>query len=258
MPSPFTLTQAKLLVGGYDLSGDLSQLAVNITSEAQDASAFGPGWRQRVNGLRAVTFTAKGNVDLGSSQSDSYLFASLGTNNILATVIPNGVTLGSTNAGTGFSMQAVHSKYSPGAAVGQLLPFDYEANSQGTLARATVLNDFTVGPLSTGTNNTAFYQLPVFTTSESLYAGFHVLGLSTALAGTVSAVVQQASSSGGAGVTTRGTFSAVSCRSGSWLTPVGSALLSTDQPFWRASITVSTGTSTGAQATGLIWMAVQA
>ena len=40
-------------------------------------------------------------------------------------------------------------------------------------------------------------------------------------------------------------------------TPVAASALSTDQPWYRSRITVSTGSSTGPTPNGLIWMSIE-
>lgn len=257
----FNLNQARVLVGGYDITAELRQLALNLSSEVLDDTRFTVGGptltRGRIAGLKTWTVTAGGYVNLGTSQGDQIIYGKIGGSTDLVSVFGNGIVVGSTAAGSGFGGNVVDSKYTLGDAIGKNLPYSFEAQSASPLLRAVVLNDFSVNALSTGVTTGTAFQLPTVSTCEALYAAFHVLGLSTAFAGQVSAILQAATSSGFSVPTTVVTFNAVSCRQGSYAAPVASNALSTDRTFFRAQITVSTGTSTGAVANGLIWMSLQ-
>lgn len=259
--SNFVAAQTRLFVGGYEITADLTKIVANVKSEVLDNTTFGTttptSTRSRIGGLKTAQISADGYANLGSSQTEGILFNKVGLNNDLVTAFGNGVTAGSTAAGSGFGLQAVDDLFKIGDAVGKLLPVSFDAQSAGPLLRAVVLNDFSASALSTGTTNGTAYQLPTPTTCESLYAGVHVLGVSTALGGTVQVLVQNGSSSGFGVSATRVTFSAATCRQGQYATPVASANLSTDMPFWRVQVVVSTGSSTGAQATGLAWISLQ-
>lgn len=251
------LTQAKFFIDGYQIDADLNKIDVTVSSAALDTTTFGASFVTRIGGLKTATVMADGYVDLGSSQSDGVLFNAIGGSADVVTVFPNGITALSTAAGSGYGLNKVDSKYSPTGDIGKVFAFSYEAQGAGPLLRAVVLQDFTSAALSSGTTNGSFVQMPTVSTCEALYAGLHVTGVSTGLATSVTVLVQQASSSNGGGATTRGTFSAASCRQAQYLTPVKSNSLSTDQPFWRATFTVSTGGSSGATANGIAWMSLQ-
>jgi len=167
--------------------------------------------------------------------------------------------VGSTHNGHG--MASAQANYNFGGASGVLLPFTFSAETRSDLVQAVAASNALVTAWST--DSTGGTIIPVSTagwdTGEKLYAGLHVTALSTGLANSVTVAIQQASSSGagftGAAVS-RLTFSALSCsHASSWKVPITTH--STDQPFWRALITVSTGTSTGANANGLVWLGMQ-
>ena len=264
MSGATVVTNAKLLLGPYDLGQDLKAITLNLSSAMLDNTTFpsvsGPATAAvaRVAGLKDASLNANGYVDLQSSASDAVIFGYLGSTSPLCTLFPTGIIAGSTQLGSAYALQGGVSKYGPiGGNVGTLLPFTVDVQGATTVCKATALDDFTAAAnaLSTGTTNGTAYGPFTFTSTQALYAGLHVTALSTTLGTTLSALVQQASSSGFGSSATAVTFSAQSCKYGTWATPVTAA--STSQTFWRVAFTLSTGTSTGGSATGLIWMAIQ-
>lgn len=264
MSGAVVVSNAKLLFGPYDLGDDLKSITLNLSSAMLDNTTFPAAGAaataaiSRVAGLKDASLNAAGFVNLSSSASDAVLFSFLGSTSPLVTLFPNGITVGSTGLGSGYALQGGVAKYGPlGGNVGQLLPFAADVQGATVVAKVTALQDFTGSALSSGITNGTAFQIHVPSTCQQLYAGLHVTALSTTLGATIAGLIQQASSSGFSSPVTRVTFSAQSCKWGTWATPIPSSLLSTDMLFWRVQLTVSTGTSTGAQANGLAWMAVQ-
>ncbi len=252
------LTNVRTFFGAYEISGDLREVALSVSANLLDATTFstasgGVTYHSRIGGLKDTDLSAKGNVNLGSSQSDATLFANLGSSGVI-TIFPNGITALSTNAGSGYGFQGENAKYSVGSNVGTILPFSLSAKGASTLAKATVLSDFTASALSCGTTNGSAFA-PTFSLGEVLYAGYHVTALSTTLGTSVQGIVQAASSSGFGATTNMISFTALTCKAGQWATPVTTT--STDRIFFRIQSIVSTGTGSGASVTGLAWMSLQ-
>lgn len=266
MSGAVVVANAKLLVANYDLGGDVRAITLNLSSAMLDNTTFPAAGSatatkaiSRLAGLKDASLNANGFINLTSSASDAVIFGNLGAAvNPLVTLFPNGITVGSTAAGSGYALQGGVSKYAPfGAQVGALLPFAVDVVGATVVAKAIALHDFTGTALSTGVTNGTAFQFGAVSTCQALYAGLHVTALSTTLGTTITGVIQAATSSGFASPSTRITFTAQSCKAASWATPVAASALSTDQLFWRAQFTVSTGTSTGGSANGLIWMSQQ-
>lgn len=248
-------TGTKMLVGSNDIGADLHTMTVNHASEVLDQTTFGSTTRNHLGGLFVTSIDAQGYVNLGSSLSDPVLFGrvSLPT---LVSVWPTGIQVGSTMQ-TGRGMNAVIANYDFGGSVGALLPFTFKAESESDLVRMVTLDNALSTAWSTDSNTSGAAPLAHCSTGERLFAGLHVTALSTSLGATISCVIQAASSSGFASSSTRVTFAAQSCKAGTFATPIAASALSTDQPFLRSVITVSTGSSTGAVANGVIWVGVQ-
>jgi len=253
-------TCSHVLIGGYDISADLTDINVNKGSEQLDATTFGQDTRIKKGGLKTGTIDGGGYVNLGSSLSDPALFANVGVDNTLVTVFVNGITVGST--GNGHSMAGAQANYNFGGSAGVLLPFTFSAETRSDLVQATAAANALVTAWST--DSTGGTVIPISTagwdTGEKLYAGLHVTAMSTTNAGTTLAVAVQQASSSGAGFTaaavSRITFTTLSCSHASaWATPITTH--STDQPFWRALITMTCAATTGPTANGLVWLSMQ-
>jgi hypothetical protein len=247
---------------GYDFSQQFTELMVNRSSESLDVSTMGSQTRKHKGGVQDVSVTGKGFVNLGTSLMDGIIFGKVGIDATLATVFMDGIPNVACSTAGGYGISGVSVKHIFGGSYGTVLPFDLDIQTQSALSPVVVLSNTLStaygdsGPWSTGANNGAAVPLSTngMSTSEKLYGGFHITTMSTALNSLgISAVIAAASSSGFATSNTRITFSAKTCKSGTWGTPVASGALSTDQPYIRAVITVATGTSSGNQATGLIW-----
>lgn len=251
------LTCAHVLIGGYDLSAKFNELNVTPAHEMLDVSTFGSGTRKKKGGVQTGSITGKGLKDLTSSGSDETLFMVVGLDDVPVTAFFDGITAGSTVAS--FGMGALSVKYNLGGQFGQLLAFDFDAQARTMLVPAVVLQNATVTPWSTDSSGGTVVAI-CSSGDRLLYGGFHVTALSTTLGATISGVITANSSSGytvsNPNGTTRITFSAQSCKAGTFAVPIDASVLSTDQMFWRARITVSTGTSTGASASGLIYFSL--
>jgi len=259
---PIVFTCAHVLIDGYDFSQQFTDLEVNRASEDLDVSGMGSNTRKHKGGVHDVSITGKGHLSLESSQMDPVIFGKVGTDAQLVTAFVNGIPWVACSTTGGYGVSVVSLKHTPGGSYGTLLPFDLDIKAQGDLVHAVVLDNALSTQWQPGANNGTAVPLSTsgMSTGEKLYGGFHITAMSTALAGAgVTAVIAAASSSGFATSNTRITFSAKTCKSGTWATPIASSALSTDQPFVRAVITLATSTavSTGNVASGLVWVGHQ-
>lgn len=119
------------------------------------------------------------------------------------------------------------------------------------LIRVTPLKDFLDTALSTTQNTAAAnYSTALPNAGES---GYYLMHLTSVGAGTTTrllvATVQAASSSGFAAITTEATFSRTSSEGSTWVTLTAP---STDRPWRRAVLTMSTAASTANSWKGLV------
>lgn len=121
-------TNAVILIGGYDVSGQMNRIALEYGAETRDATAFGDGTRKATGGL----FTARVSGTAWSDQPNpsDELFDNVGVDDDVVSIYPEGVTEGAEAVGGGFAFKSVFSRYSEGARVGDLLAVDFEAEGR--------------------------------------------------------------------------------------------------------------------------------
>ena len=124
-------TNAKVFIGGYDLSGDLNEVALEYGVEALDTTVFGASSRTMRGGLKTSRVTGRGFVQHGGGLVGESLFNELGQNDRLVMLFPDGITQGATSTGSGYMFKAVETQYSHGGAVGEMLSFDFAAEGRG-------------------------------------------------------------------------------------------------------------------------------
>lgn len=226
------LTDAKLYIDGYDLSGHSNQLALKHAAEILDDTVFGATSKSRVAGLKDVELTGGGFFEANSAafKSDDVINAKLAVADTLVTVCPTAAAAGD----VAFFFPALLAEYSPGGEVGQLMVFEINASGCNTLARGTVLEN----AAKTATANGTAQELGEVTASQKLYAAMHVLAVSGTNP-TLDLVVQSDSAEAFTSAADRITFSQKTAVGSEWATPVSGAITDT---WWRASWTLG-GTS---------------
>ena len=121
------------------------------------------------------------------------------------------------------------------------------------LIRATPLKDFLTTALSTTAVGTAYSTIAP-EAGQRVYAGWHLTSASAASTARVLVVtVQSASSSGFSPLTTEISFALTSSEGSSW----GYATPSTDRPWRRALLTMTTAASTANTWRGLVWAGIK-
>lgn len=181
--SSFTLTDAKIWVNNYDLSGDMNAVALEEGVEAQDATTFGAGTRTRKGGVRGVRMTAAGFLNAnGTNGSDDVLPVVVGNvppNLNVISIGPQGAAEGS----PAFILPASILRYGFGDALDAMLPFNLEASTARTqvgtptrpsLARGTVL----LSSQKTTTGNGTAFNLGAVAAGQKLYVAVHGLAQS--------------------------------------------------------------------------------
>lgn len=129
--SVIVLKNAKILLGGLDVSGQSNRVALEYSAEALDATVFGASTRTMKGGLKVARATGAGFWEAGTTGVDELLFAGVGTDDVVLTLFPEAIVEGSTSTGAGFAFKVTQSQYTLGGAVGDLLPFDFAVESRG-------------------------------------------------------------------------------------------------------------------------------
>jgi len=121
---------ARVFVGGYNLSGDHSAVSVALSAEMLDETAMGDSTRIHKGGLTVVDVEGSGHWNATAAHADDVLFGLAGVDDTIVTVFANGLTEG-TETDMGFAMLGVLESYNIGGDVGGLLPFDYAIRGRG-------------------------------------------------------------------------------------------------------------------------------
>jgi len=208
----YPLTDSRVFVGGYDLSGDHNRLTLALTFEALDVTGFNSGgYRKRIAGLGDVELSGSGFWEAGSGEPDTVLFPLLGTTEVMS-VLPKDATDGE----RGYAMQAVAITYEMGAAVGEVMPFTLAARGKTTVAQGMILHPPDTARTVSG-NGTA-RQLGAGT-GKRVYAGLHVIAAS----GTLDVKVQTDNASGFLSPTDLITFTQATTVGAQFLSAAGNA-----------------------------------
>ena len=228
------LTNAKLYVAQFDLSGDHNQLALDVGVQELIATVFGDTAERVRGGLGLIELTGQGFVSFGTGNVHEALRANINVADVPVTIAAES---GDDGEYAEF-FKARIAQYRLGAPVGQLLPFTVAASAQGQLPiQGTILGT----GAKTATANGTGRQFTAPTATKSIFAALHVLSVSGTTP-TLDVVITSDDNSGFTSATTRLTFAQK--------TAVGSEFLTAAGPFagetwWRAQWTIGgTGTPT--------------
>jgi len=225
--STIVLSDQKIWLDAYDLTGDMNALGLDYSAEMQDDTVFGDDTKSMKGGLKMVTASAEGFMN---TNTDQPLFDAIG-------VADKPFSFGAESAegSTAFTFKSVMSEYSPGGEVGAMYGFSASAAASGSLVRGTLMTNRTETATDDGTQRT----LGAVAADEALYAALHV----TAASGTnptLDVVVESSATGAFAGEeTTRITFTQATDVTSEWSSVAGAI---TDT-YWRVTWAIG-GTDT--------------
>lgn len=116
---------AKVFYAGYELSGDMNQVAVDYSAQALDVTAFGATSRTMRGGLKVVRASGRGFYSPGNNRVDPVLFDNVGFDDGLAMMFPETITEGATSTGSGYMFRVTQSQFRQGGQVGEVHPFEF-------------------------------------------------------------------------------------------------------------------------------------
>ncbi len=234
--STFTLTDAKIMLGGYNLSAYHNQISVEHSAEMLDDTVFGTsGTRSAHPGLKTVK--VNGTV-LWDTTLDGVLYLRIGATREVMSYAAFGNTVGD----FGFMTRGVNAEYNPQSGeVGQLMSSQFTAEAANTpLVRGQIL--IPILPALTANGTSTIVQLGAVTALQRIYSALHVFA---PIGGTgspgITVTIESAALIGFGSPTTRlthTTINSVNQTVGDWQEAAGPI---TDQ-FWRAKW-VLTGTT---------------
>jgi hypothetical protein len=224
------LTDCKLYVASFDMSGDTNALALEYGVETKDGTTFGNTTRINKAGLKSIVASCEGLWDSdGTDEPSDVYFSRVGTSQIPVTICP---TTGA-DGEVAFLFRAVQAQYEPGAQVGELFAFNVsmEGSDGAPLVRGFVLHPTTTARTSTG-NGTA-RQIGAVSATQTAYGALHVIAASGTNP-TLDVTVRSDDGSGFGSPTTRLTFAQKTAIGSDWQTADGAI---TDD-WWRVTYTI--------------------
>lgn len=238
--SSFAFVDATTWIAGYDMTGDLKSVALNIAVDELDNTPFGfGGYRSRIGGLKTVAADFGGFWQAGAGQVDPTVFSDLAVADRVVTLAPDDA-----EGTTAYMWQGGSFTYSPFGQIGDVTPFalSYLGTNGVGAVRGGVAK--AKGNVSTTGAIGSVQQLGDVAANEFLFATLHVFSAGT----TITVQVQSDDNAGFTTPTTRGTFSGITTVGGTWLTKVAGAITDT---YWRLNVSAITGTFSIAGAIGI-------
>lgn len=228
MPT-FVLTNARIVVGPYELSGQMNSINLNYEAEMKDDTVFGTaGTRSNKPGLKNLAIQGSGFWD---SSIDQPRYDRIGANREVATVS----SLGQAEGDRCFFTRGVDGAYNPlSGEVGELVGFELDMHAADTqLVRGAV----GATGIKTASGNSVGVQLGAIGALQRFYAALHALDPITGTLPTLDVTIESDDNSGFTTPTTQVTFAQVTTVPGAqWATPVVGPI--TDD-WWRVVWTIS-------------------
>lgn len=222
------VTDAKIYVAQFNLSGDLRATRLEYGAEPQDDTVFGDDTRSMKGGLKTVQLQHEGFWSGGTGNVDDVLWSRIGTADVPVTVSPDGGDAGE----VAHFFNALHAKYEPGASIGEMFRFTVTAHATGSLILGTVMRNAT----ETATGNGTGYQLGAVSATQRVYGALHVTSASAG--DTLDVIVESdATDTWGGSESTRLTFTQIS--GGTASSELISAAGAITDTWWRAAWTIA-------------------
>lgn len=220
---------AKILLEGRDMSGELNTVELAYSSETPEKTTFGDSSRRRLPGVLDVSASMNGYWDhVGASDSlDKDLFDRIAAASGLVSMSPTG-TLGD----PGFSFKAQAAEYTPGASHGEVLAFTLTMNGDGPLIRGTVMENSAFIADADGTGR----ELGAAAATDTLYSFLHVVAASGSTP-TLDVVVESDDAADFVGATTELTHPQFTAVGADLQTKVGAIT----NAFYRLVVTITGG-----------------
>ena len=228
------LTNVKLLVDGRDLSGQMNAIGLEYGVDALDATVYGTDTRLNSGGLKTTTMSHQG---YWAADDDQHIFSRVGAKAVV-TICPSDFADGQ----PAYFNEVVHSTYTLGGAVGELLPFSFDAEAAGTLVQGEVLKPLAA---ETSAGNSTGSQIGAVSAGQSFYAALHITAIS---GGTLTVSIQSDDNSGFTSPITQATFTAATVPGGELR--IVSGAISDD--YWRAVWTLTGGSATFIVSAGIL------
>ena len=160
--SEFVLTNGKLYLGGYDLSGQMNSIAADLSVETPETTAMGATAKVRLPGIKDAKVSLNGYF-----AEETILFDSTGVLVAPAmTIAPTGVA-----NETCWIFRPALAKYSYGGKIGDVNSYKVEGEGSGPFVQGTIL----LPSLDrTATSTSTPYEVGAATATKTIYGVLHV------------------------------------------------------------------------------------
>jgi hypothetical protein len=222
------LTDCKILLGGYNLSGYHNSLEISHGAEMLDDTVFGTsGTRSAKPGL--LNFESNGSV-FWDTELDGVVYNRIGADREVHSYAMEGNVAGDIT----FAIRGINATYNPlSGEVGQLLQSEFTARSSNSpLVRGQLF--LPLGTPLTASGNSAVSQLGAVITGRKVYMSVHVVAVSGTTP-SITFTLQSDNAVGFPSSTTQGTMTAMTAIGAQWMEVAGPI---TDD-YWRVGYTIS-------------------
>jgi hypothetical protein len=181
------LSNVKLWVAGYDMSGKLNAIALDDKPDVLDNTTFGCTAKNRKKGLPVVTAALAGFFE--AEETDEYF------SNFVLTDVPMTIAPTSILGGPAYSFLSRNTEYNWGGMVGEMGKFNVKAESVGTkMIRGRILENGSTPRIITA-HGTAF-NFGVVAEEKNLYGVIHVVNAAKAAGDTLDVIIESDSAEG--------------------------------------------------------------
>lgn len=211
------LLDARLFVGGADLSGSSNQIEVEASVEDKETTNYrSNGAKERLGGLFEAELSGSGQWEAGdASMVDDNQWATLVSRALAPwTMCPTDAVAGA----VAYLTAALQSEYNFLGEVGDVAPWEGSAKSSWPMPRGQVAHPPGTARTATGTGTAV--QLGAVPAGKHLYAALHVLS-ATGTTPSLTASVESDNAVGFPSPVTVATFAAATARGGQILRAAG-------------------------------------
>jgi hypothetical protein len=236
------LTDARIWLNAYDLSGTTNQVGVEASRVDLDVTNFDSGgWQENIGGRLSTTVNVAGFLDFAAGKSETAFDASWGAATNVLTIAADDAAGSTAVFGRGFHGELVRLGGAPGTDVarasGTFMSNAAQVEGQIFIAKATQ---------SGASGNSGVIQLGAVAAGESVYCGLHVFEVTGG--GSLAVSLSSDDGAGFGSPTSRISMTAATAAGAE----IKSAAGAITDDYWRVSWTLSTGTATFAVVVGIL------
>lgn len=224
-------TSPKIFYGALGLAANLKEFTLTPGAEMLDSSCFGNTTKVYAPGLKSVSCTASGLVDLTDDGQEELTYGYIGLSNVPVSLFPTNTP---TEMSPAYFFASSGATYSIGGTHGENLRFNFTAQCSHSygLQRGYVLEPGTTARTATG-NGTGAVTPGAVGAAQYLYAVLHVVSASAG--DTLDVIIESDDNGSFTSATTRVTFTQATDETYQYVTRVAGAIADT---YWRAKWTI--------------------